>query len=45
MIARTAGNSAAAASAALSVPAFGSFDIRTQDCIDFLEGFPLDLLI
>jgi site-specific DNA-methyltransferase (adenine-specific) len=48
MIARTAGNNAAAASAALSVPAFGSFDIRTQDCIDFLRGLPpgsVDLIV
>src|SRR5580704_12177236 len=48
MIARAAGNDAVAASAAAPVPAFGSFDIRTQDCIEFLRGLPsgsVDLIV
>ena len=40
MIARTAGNGSIAAPAASSARAMGSFDIRTQDCIDFLRGLP-----
>ncbi|MHB8489952.1 MAG: DNA-methyltransferase [Candidatus Dormibacteria bacterium] len=42
MIARTAGSESAAASPASGARATGRFDIRTQDCIDFLRGLPAD---
>jgi site-specific DNA-methyltransferase (adenine-specific) len=48
MIARSAGIESEAASAAPSIPAPGRFDIRTQDCIDFLRGLPaesVDLIV
>lgn len=48
MIAPSAGNDSTAASAASSVHPLGSFDIRAQDCIDFLRGLPgesVDLII
>jgi len=48
MIARTAGTESEAASADPSIPAPGRFDIRTQDCIDFLRGLPaesVDLIV
>ena len=48
MIARTAGNGSIASPAASSARAMGSFDIRTQDCIDFLRGLPsesVDLIV
>jgi site-specific DNA-methyltransferase (adenine-specific) len=48
MIARTAGTESEAASAAPSIPAPGRFEIRTQDCIDFLRGLPaesVDLIV
>ena len=48
MIARPATTPTRAAGAAPSIPARGSFDIRTQDCIDFLRGLPaesVDLIV
>ncbi len=48
MIARPAHTSSSTAGAARSTHARGSFDIRTQDCIDFLRGLPaesVDLII
>ncbi len=49
MIARTAGDASAAASAAAFSPApTGRFDIRVQDCIEFLRGLPsesVDLIV
>jgi len=48
MIARPADNASRAAGAAPSNPARGSFDIRAQDCIDFLGGLPaesVDLIV
>jgi site-specific DNA-methyltransferase (adenine-specific) len=48
MIARTAGNGSIASPPASSARAMGSFDIRTQDCIDFLRGLPsesVDLIV
>ncbi len=48
MIARTAGTESEAASAAPIIPAPPRFDIRTQDCIDFLRGLPaesVDLIV
>jgi site-specific DNA-methyltransferase (adenine-specific) len=48
MIVRTAGNGSTAAPAPPSSGATGRFDIRTQDCIDFLRGLPsasVDLIV
>jgi site-specific DNA-methyltransferase (adenine-specific) len=48
MIARTAGNDSTEASTAHFAPAAGRFDIRAQDCIEFLRGLPtesVDLIV
>jgi site-specific DNA-methyltransferase (adenine-specific) len=48
MIARTAGHDLTAMSAASSFTAYGSFDIHTQDCIEFLRGLAdesIDLIV
>jgi site-specific DNA-methyltransferase (adenine-specific) len=48
MIADVVGDDSTAATAVSAAPAFGSFDIRTEDCIDFLRGLPsesVDLIV
>jgi site-specific DNA-methyltransferase (adenine-specific) len=48
MIARTAGNDAAVSASKSTDRAGGTFDIRIQDCIDFLRGLPaasVDLIV
>src|SRR5579864_8245265 len=48
MIAQVAGGDSTPASAASPVAARGRFDIRRQDCIDFLQGLPdesVDLIV